>query len=150
VAWAARTRAWRSSGAACLASSAAWRLSAAAWRRSWAASRVRAAGPGDHAGERPHPDPVPSHPDGERGLGPEVGPDRRPDRHRLPPELHAALVQLALLGLEPLGLPPQRGELGLQGDPLRLQLGGLPAEDRLLVEQPGLLLLELALLGQEL
>jgi hypothetical protein len=57
---------------------------------------------------------------------------------------------LALLGLEPLHLPLQRRQLALQGDPLRLQLGGLPAEDRLLVEQLGLLLLELALLGQEL
>jgi hypothetical protein len=55
-----------------------------------------------------------------------------------------------LLGLELLHLPLQRCQLALQGDPLRLELGGLPLEDRLLGEQLRLFLLQLALLGQEL
>ena len=112
--------------------------------------RRRATGPRDRPGEHPDPDPVPCHAGAERGLGPEVGPDRRLEGDRLPPELDGALVELALLGLEPLQLPLQRGQLALQGGLLCLELGGLAAQDRLLGEQLGLFLLELALLGEQL
>jgi hypothetical protein len=111
--------------------------------------RVRAARLGDHPREHPDPDPVPSDPRGERGLRPEVGPDRRPQGEGLLPDLHAAVVELALLRLELLHLPPQRCQLPFQGGPLGLQLGGLPAHDRLLGQKLRLLLLEPLLLGLE-
>jgi len=99
----------------------------------------RAAGPRDRSRKRPDPDPVSSRPGGERGLRPEVGPDRRLEGDSLAPELHGAPVELALLGQE-LRL------LSLQGRLLGLQRVGLGRQRLLLAFQVGLVRLRLVVL----